>query len=654
MKTRKTNQNKWVLIGLLAASGCLPFLSSCSDDFLKQDPLSFYDPAKTYSTESGLKAVLSTSDKQLRDFYSGSMGYLLTENILSDISVRSKTDEKNMFCNVDGTLTPTALKDNTGSFWSEGFSGVKYANTVISNICNVQGLDEKIKNAYLGRAYFHRAFRYLMLVFQFDNVPLFTQLVTVPKQDYASCSRDAILQKMTEDLEFAVEWVPKQSEMSEYGAVNKEACQQLLIKYYLATGQFEKAKTTADDLINNSGHRLLQESDNASLTYVAPGEAKTWPVTSNIIWNMHRPENKLTPNNPETLLGAVDMGSGNSFTNFETMRTFGPYWNDPKITGPDGVYAVQRWARNNANYKEDLDFVRALGRGIASGRLTWYAEHTLWEVNGKVDDGDLRHSAESGNWFPKELLKYNDPKSKYYGKTFKEVAPHVGDSVRSYFSFPLYKVWLKDVMSEEEPSSNNFIGATKGGVAHWYVYRLAETYLLRAEAKFYLGDATGAAEDVNAVRKRAGCKQLYTTVTIGDIMDERARELYLEEFRHVELSRVSLCLALSGKPDEFGNTYNKDTYDKQEGTDRSGGSYWYQRIIHYNNYYNTGKSITTNGNTFLYQINKHNLYWPIPDAAIKSNSGRALWQNFGYDGYNPDVQVWKTWQEAAEDETKAQ
>ena len=72
------------------------------------------------------------------------------------------------------------------------------------------------------------------------------------------------------------------------------------------------------------------------------------------------------------------------------------------------------------------------------------------------------------------------------------------------------------------------------------------------------------------------------------------------------------------------------------------------------NYYNTGKSITTNGNTFLYQINKHNLYWPIPDAAIKSNSGRALWQNFGYDGYNPDVQVWKTWQEAAEDETKAQ
>ena len=39
-------------------------------------------------------------------------------------------------------------------------------------------------------------------------------------------------------------------------------------------------------------------------------------------------------------------------------------------------------------------------------------------------------------------------------------------------------------------------------------------------------------------------------------MDERARELYMEEWRHMELSRVSYCLALSGKPDKWGNTYN--------------------------------------------------------------------------------------------------
>ncbi|WP_438871781.1 RagB/SusD family nutrient uptake outer membrane protein [Pedobacter panaciterrae] len=43
-------------------------------------------------------------------------------------------------------------------------------------------------------------------------------------------------------------------------------------------------------------------------------------------------------------------------------------------------------------------------------------------------------------------------------------------------------------------------------------------------------------------------------VTIGDIMNERARELYWEEWRNVKLIRVSLYLARSGKPDEWDNT----------------------------------------------------------------------------------------------------
>ena len=81
---------------------------------------------------------------------------------------------------------------------------------------------------------------------------------------------------------------------------------------------------------------------------------------------------------------------------------------------------------------------------------------------------------------------------------------------------------------------------------NWYLYRLAETYLLRAEAKLYQGkDATS---DVNEVRRRAKCSQFYTSVNIGDIANERARELYLEEWRAMELKRISYCLALSGKP----------------------------------------------------------------------------------------------------------
>ena len=61
---------------------------------------------------------------------------------------------------------------------------------------------------------------------------------------------------------------------------------------------------------------------------------------------------------------------------------------------------------------------------------------------------------------------------------------------------------------------------------------------LRAEVKFYINpDDPTIKDDINIVRERAHCTEFYTDkVTIGDIMDERARELFFEEWRNVELT----------------------------------------------------------------------------------------------------------------------
>ena len=227
------------------------------------------------------------------------------------------------------------------------------------------------------------------------------------------------------------------------------------------------------------------------------------------------------------------------------------------------------------------------------------------------------------------------------------------DTIRSWFQWPHYKVFITDAEAEANLGANAYAGASKGSNADWYLYRLAEAYLLRAEAKFYLGDAAGAAVDVNEIRKRAGCSQLYTTVTIGDIMNERARELYLEEWRHMELSRVSYCLALSDKPDEWGNVYSVDTYDKSSGTDLSGGSYWYKRVINNGGIYNRG-GINSNNRTLNYKMDKCNLYWPIPNSSITANNKGVLSQNYGYDGYDAATPKWDTWQEAVADEDKTE
>jgi hypothetical protein len=280
-----------------------------------------------------------------------------------------------------------------------------------------------------------------------------------------------------------------------------------------------------------------------------------------------------------------------------------------------------------------------------------------------MDATDLRHSSAAGNWVRMEDYKVNNKASTEFGKNLVLFNPTnnallCSDTIRRWFDVPHYKLYLDDPVAEANVSgSDGYRGATNGGNADWYLYRLAEAYLLRAEAKYYInpGDATIAA-DLNAIRSRAKCTQLYQgAVTIGDIMNERARELYWEEWRNVELTRVSLCLARSGKPDEWGNVYSLDNFDKQSGTDNAGGSYWYQRINHYSLYNKGPIQINATGNSSPnYTMDKKNMYWPIPTAAITANSKAELAQNYGYDGYNPATPKWDNWEDAVADEDKTE
>ena len=139
----------------------------------------------------------------------------------------------------------------------------------------------------MGRAYFHRAYRYLNLCFEFGNVPLVTKVLESPKLNYKSTKKEAIIKMITKDMEFAVQHVPEQSQMTYLGMINKGACRQLLIKCYLANGDFEKAKLQADTLINYSGYQLM--TDNFG-TFVNPNP-KTWNITENVIWDLHLQEN---------------------------------------------------------------------------------------------------------------------------------------------------------------------------------------------------------------------------------------------------------------------------------------------------------------------------------------------------------------------------
>ncbi|MDQ4141375.1 MAG: RagB/SusD family nutrient uptake outer membrane protein, partial [Bacteroidota bacterium] len=71
------------------------------------------------------------------------------------------------------------------------------------------------------------------------------------------------------------------------------------------------------------------------------------------------------------------------------------------------------------------------------------------------------------------------------------------------------------------------------------IIRLAEMYLIRAEANFRLGSAVGATptEDINLIRARAGVKE-YNKVTLDQIILERQLELAFEGFRIHDIKRL--------------------------------------------------------------------------------------------------------------------
>ena len=92
-----------------------------------------------------------------------------------------------------------------------------------------------------------------------------------------------------------------------------------------------------------------------------------------------------------------------------------------------------------------------------------------------------------------------------------------------------------------------------------YIFRLAETYLNRAEAYWWLGKNDLATEDVNTIRRRVNAPEL-SSVTLEDILDERARELFLEDHRKSELTRIAFLKAEKGI-----DGYSLDNFSERTG-----------------------------------------------------------------------------------------
>jgi hypothetical protein len=107
------------------------------------------------------------------------------------------------------------------------------------------------------------------------------------------------------------------------------------------------------------------------------------------------------------------------------------------------------------------------------------------------------------------------------------------------------RAWLPVWKFKDCNTRYNASGTVENGTRDIYLFRLAETYLIAAEAAIGKGDNANALTYINAVRNRAknnaeepGLKDYSGTVTIDDVLQERALELYGEAPRWNDLQRT--------------------------------------------------------------------------------------------------------------------
>jgi hypothetical protein len=244
--------------------------------------------------------------------------------------------------------------------------------------------------------------------------------------------------------------------------------------------------------------------------------------------------------------------------------------------------------------------IKQIGRGV--GRLvpSQYFRDMRWE-----DTLDARYS--HNNYFGMERYVYNNPDSKYYGQPF--VAEYITD-MRTWY--PLMYNKLAYIADDGDVKPD-------GAWSDMYVYRLAELYLLRAEAYWWNGDIASATADVNTVRARAGASQK-ESVDLDYIFDERARELFFEAPRKCELTRVAYIMAQLGR-----NGYSLENMHTN--------NWFYDRVMRCNNFYKDEILNVSN----IYRMLPYHVYWPIKEDVIKANSLGRINQAMGYPGSEDNI-----------------
>ena len=561
--------NKCLLLAIIP----ILIFSSCSENILKETPLDFLAPENAYNTVPGIQQGISGLHFKVRNsWYNGDyqdeIGVMLG-GLGTDVAFHGEDPNSTRFlCNYKTYLTT----ENTymRNFWTWNYELIQRANVLIESIKVTKPeiwSSEVQKNAYLAEAMFFRAYAYRILVSYYGDVPLVTEAINSAKTDFVRAPKADIYKLMDEDLTFAVANLPKRGKEEGPGRITKGAAAHFLSELYLTQAKYQLAADMASTVIDGGDYALMTKRFGSTVDVFGSGD---------VFLDLFAYGNQNLSENKEALwvLQFEPLITGG--WSFPGERAWGPAYFRMGNT-PDGFPAF-RGELYNGIYTGYSD---TLSRPVSWIHPTNYTAYDIWRSDWNNDIRNAKHMI-------KRNFYYDNPASAFNKKKIDFSLYPAGsrDAIRDTCQY-IYPYFLKHA----DPL-HHFTDPTRSGNGfnHKDVYavRLAETILLRAEAYIGLGKKDLAAADINAIRNRSHATPIDASKADLDyVLDERARELYAEEFRNITLRRMGKLL---------------------------------ERVRRYNN----------NPKNPGLNIQDYNILFPIPLNQIDLNINAVITQNPGY------------------------